>query len=80
MTKWKDRTRGGFEYRIDDENAGGDFPIRGSIQIDGNQKWSWTSNGYYYEDGYFSDFDLVPANPEPVEQVRSLDKGETEDD
>ena len=76
MTKWKDRTRGGFEYRIDDENAGGDFPIRGSIKtIDEYYRpTGWHSNGHYFDNGDTSDFDLVPADPEPVEQVRSLDE------
>jgi hypothetical protein len=72
MTKWKDRTRGGFEYRIDDENAGGDFPIRGSIQIGGNQKSSWASNGQYFDGGYLSDFDLVPADPETLPEFDDL--------
>jgi len=76
MTKWKDRTRGGFEYRIDDENAGGDFPIRGSIKtIDEYYRpTGWHSNGHYFGNGDFSDCDLVRADPEPVEQVRSLDE------
>ncbi len=70
--KWKDRTRGGFEYRIDDENAGGNFPIRGSIQIGGNKKWRWASNGHYYDGGYLSDFDLVPADPETLPEFDDL--------
>jgi hypothetical protein len=71
MTKWKDRTRGGFEYRIDDENAGGDFPIRGSIQVCGHQKWSWTSNGLSLV-GKKNPFDLVPADPEPLPEFDDL--------
>jgi hypothetical protein len=71
MTKWKDRTRGGFEYRIDDENAGGDFPIQGSIQIGGNQKWSWTSNGLSLV-GNKNPFDLVPADPETLPEFDDL--------
>lgn len=77
MTKWKDRTRGGVEYRIYDENAGQEWPIHGAIKTTRGTyiAFMWKADGSSEENCYGGyGLDLIPADPEPVEQVRSLDE------
>ena len=77
MTKWKDKTRDGSAYRIYDENAGQEWPIHGAVKTSSGTyiAFMWKADGSSEESGYGGyGLDLVPADPEPVEQVRSLDE------
>lgn len=66
MCKWKDKTRGGFEYRIwtEDAKCSSKYPIRGEVR-DGAGEWRsmcWGSDGVEFcqkSDG--GCFNLVPA-------------------
>jgi len=73
MTHWKDKTRGGHEYRITARNPESDFPIRGEVDDSGivvHVQWTedgacvqWTEDGRAYLDAE-SPYDLIPIEAE----------------
>lgn len=59
--KWKDKTRGGYDYIIHTENGKGLYPVIGQIFWGG--KWvvsSWKKSGHFYDSSDESSRDLVP--------------------
>jgi hypothetical protein len=64
MTQWKDKTRGGHQYRITTRDPDSDFPIRGEIEDSGLRFGvAWDQNGKYPADDEHP-YDLIPIEPE----------------
>ena len=58
------RTRDGHEIRLYATDAGGEYPIHGSVFSDG--KWrvdAWTADGAFNRIDYESEFDLIEVKP-----------------
>jgi hypothetical protein len=65
VTKWQDRTRGGYEYIIDHIGPGGIFPIHGTVKNRfGKFDCSWTSDGRWFACGDESTLDLIEVPEE----------------
>jgi hypothetical protein len=64
MTQWKDKTRGGHQYRITTRDPDSDFPIRGEIEDSGLRFGvAWDQNGKYPADDEHP-YDLIPIEPQ----------------
>jgi hypothetical protein len=64
MTKWQDRTRGGYQYRITGRGPDSDFPILGEVVDSGFMvRVQWTEDGRSNLDAE-SECDLLPIEPE----------------
>jgi hypothetical protein len=64
MTQWKDKTRGGHQYRITGRDLDSDFPIRGEVEDSGfTVRCDWSKDGRISPDGE-SPYDLIPIEPE----------------
>jgi hypothetical protein len=62
--QWKDKTRGGHQYRITGRDPDSDFPIRGQVDDSGLRVGvAWYQNGKYPADGEHP-YDLIPIEPE----------------
>ena len=62
--QWKDKTRGGHDYRITTRNPDSDFPMRGEVDDSGFKVYAqWTEGGRVYLDAE-SQYDLIPIEPE----------------
>jgi hypothetical protein len=70
MTQWKDKTRGGHQYRITTRDPDSDFPIRGEIEDSGLRFGvAWDQNGKYPADDEHP-YDLIPIEPEAPSPAR----------
>ena len=64
MTQWKDKTRGGLQYRITARDPDSDYPIRGEVEDSGFVVYvQWTEGGRVCLDEE-SRYDLIPIEPE----------------
>ena len=64
MTQWKDKTRGGLQYRITTRDPDSDYPIRGEVEDSGFVVYvQWTEGGRVCLDEE-SRYDLIPIEPE----------------
>lgn len=64
MTQWKDKTRGGLQYRITTRDPDSDYPIRGEVEDSGFVVYvQWTDGGRACLDEE-SRYDLIPIEPE----------------
>ena len=64
MTQWKDKTRGGLQYRITARDPDSDYPIRGEVEDSGFVVYvQWTEGGRCNLDGE-SPYDLIPIETE----------------
>lgn len=85
MGKWKDRTRGGFEYRIwvEDAKCSRSYPIKGEIR-DGPGEWfgrSWTTDGQEFNSvQQLGKYDLIPIPAERWVRGDQLEVGMVVDD
>jgi len=62
--QWKDKTRGGHQYRITTRDPDSDFPIRGEVEGSGFVAYvQWTEGGRVCLDEE-SRYDLIPIEPE----------------
>jgi hypothetical protein len=63
MTQWKDKTRGGNQYRITTRDPDSDHPIRGEVEDSGFVIYvQWTEGGRVYLESE-SSYDLLPIEP-----------------
>ena len=64
MTQWKDKTRGGLQYRITTRDPDSDLPLRGEVEDSGFVVYvQWTEGGRCNLDGE-SPYDLIPIEQE----------------
>jgi hypothetical protein len=64
MTQWKDKTRGGHDYRITTRDPDSDYPIRGEVEDSGLTVYvQWSKGGRVYVDAE-SQYDLIPIDAE----------------
>ena len=64
MTQWKDKTRGGHDYRITTRDLDSDYPLLGEVDDSGvTIHVQWTEGGRAYVDAE-SPYDLIPIEPE----------------
>ena len=64
MTQWKDRTRGGHQYRITGRDPDSDFPILGVVEDSGFEvRCDWNKDGEI-SPGSESQYDLIPIEAE----------------
>jgi hypothetical protein len=64
MTQWKDKTRGGHQYRITTRDPDSDYPIRGEAEDSGfTVRCDWNKGGRISPDGE-SPYDLIPIEAE----------------
>jgi len=62
--QWKDKTRGGNDYRITTRDPESDFPIRGVVEDSGFEvSVEWDENGRCPTDTEHP-YDLIPIEPE----------------
>jgi hypothetical protein len=62
--QWKDKTRGGHQYRITTRDPDSDFPMRGEVEGSGFVAYvQWTKDGRVCLDEE-SRYDLIPIEPE----------------
>jgi len=62
--QWKDKTRGGLQYRITTRDPDSDFPMRGEVDDSGFTAYArWTKDGRVYLDAE-SPYDLLPIEAE----------------
>jgi hypothetical protein len=62
--QWKDKTRGGHQYRITTRDPDSDFPMRGEVDSSGFTAYAqWTKDGRVCLDEE-SRYDLIPIEPE----------------
>jgi hypothetical protein len=62
--QWKDKTRGGHQYRITTRDPDSDFPMRGEVDSSGFTAYAqWTKDGRVCLDEE-SRYDLLPIEPE----------------
>jgi hypothetical protein len=59
---WESRTRGGFEYAITDFVKETNYPYRGYVLVNGEQRnHTWDTSGRIINDIYESKYDLIPV-------------------
>jgi hypothetical protein len=64
MTQWKDKTRGGNDYRITARDPSSDYPIRGEAYDSGfTVRCDWNEDGRI-SPGSESPYDLIPIETE----------------
>jgi hypothetical protein len=62
--QWKDKTRGGHQYRITTRDPDSDLPMRGEVEDSGLTVYiQWAEDGRCNLDGE-SEYDLIPIEPE----------------
>jgi hypothetical protein len=62
--QWKDKTRGGHDYRITARDLDSDLPLRGEVEDSGFVVYvQWAESGRVYLDAE-SPYDLIPIEPE----------------
>ena len=70
MTQWKDKTRGGHDYRITTRDPDSDLPIRGEVDDSGLRFGvAWDQNGKYPADAEHP-YDLIPIEPEATSPAK----------
>jgi hypothetical protein len=71
MTQWKDKTRGGHDYRITGRNLEFTNLIRGEVEDSGFVvSVQWTEGGRCNLDGE-SPYDLIPIEPEAPSSAKA---------
>jgi len=70
MTQWKDKTRGGLQYRIAISDPSSHRPIRGEVDDSGLViEVQWTKDGRVYPDAE-SQYDLIPIEAEATSPAK----------
>jgi hypothetical protein len=69
--QWKDKTRGGHQYRITTRDPDSDYPLLGEVENSGvTIHVQWTENGRVYLNAE-SECDLLPIEPEAPNPAKS---------